>query len=206
MISLATGFTFLLAVTGLFLTPGPNMAFVIAHAMAHGRAGGLAAALGIGAADLVLTAASSAGLTALLVAWPPGFALLRLCGAAYLCFLAVQALRRRNGLVIGAAAALSRRRIFYRALLSCLCNPKALLFFTVFLPQFVDVGRGSVSAQLAVLGLLLSAYAVLFNAALAQFSGRIGRFLDGNPTAVHLQGRLLALVFAALAAHLLLQG
>jgi threonine/homoserine/homoserine lactone efflux protein len=205
MISLPVFVTFLLAVTGLFLTPGPNMVFVVSHSVAHGRRAGLAAALGIAVADFLLTMASSAGLAALTASWPPGFDVLRWCGAAYLAYLAVLALRPRGAVAVGQAAHLSQGRIFATALVNCLCNPKALLFFALFLPQFVDAGRGGARWQLAVLGVVLSVYALLFNALLAHFGWRVGALLQTSARVLRWQGRLLAGVFAALALHLLWQ-
>ena len=93
MISLATLALFLLAVLALFLSPGPNMAFVLSHGVAHGPRGGFAAALGISSADLVHTLFAATGVTALVAAWPPSFDLLRYAGALYLLWLAWQALR-----------------------------------------------------------------------------------------------------------------
>lgn len=145
MISLATLALFLLAVLALFLSPGPNMAFVLSHGVAHGPRGGFAAALGISSADLVHTLFAATGVTALVAAWPPSFDLLRYAGALYLLWLAVQALRSSGGLPTGARAQPSAfARIVRMAFLNNLVNPKALLFFMVFLPQFVDPARGSV--------------------------------------------------------------
>jgi hypothetical protein len=75
---------FLVAALVLFLSPGPNMAFVLSHGIAYGPRGGFAAALGIGAADLVLTALTAMGVTAIVAAWPPAFDILRYIGALYL--------------------------------------------------------------------------------------------------------------------------
>src|SRR6478672_12674135 len=98
MIDPGTLSLFLLAVLALFLSPGPNMAFVLSHGVAHGPRGGIAAALGIGAADLVHTLCAATGVTALVAAWPPAFDVLRYVGAAYLLWLAWQAFRSPAGM------------------------------------------------------------------------------------------------------------
>ncbi|MET3495533.1 LysE family translocator [Variovorax boronicumulans] len=204
MIGLATLSLFLLAVLALFLSPGPNMAFVLSHGVAHGPRGGFAAALGISAADLVHTLFAATGVTALVAAWPPSFDLLRYAGALYLMWLAVQALHN-GGLRMGAPAqATGFGRIVRMALLNNLVNPKALLFFMVFLPQFVDPSRGSVPLQLVQLGVVLSAAALAFNTLLGACSGQAGRWLQRRPGAARLQSRLLALVMLGLAIRLLL--
>ena len=102
MVALSTLSLFLLAVLVLMLSPGPNMAFVLSHGMALGPRGGLAAALGIAAADLVLTLLTASGVTALLAAWAPMFDLLRYLGALYLLWLAWQAWRQPGVVRLGA--------------------------------------------------------------------------------------------------------
>ena len=205
MISLATLALFLLAVLALFLSPGPNMAFVLSHGVAHGPRGGFAAALGISSADLVHTLFAATGVTALVAAWPPSFDLLRYAGALYLLWLAFQALRSNGGLPAGARVQPSAfARIVRMAFLNNLVNPKALLFFMVFLPQFVDPARGSVPLQLVQLGVMLSAAALAFNTLLGACSGQVGRWLQHRPGADRFQRGLLALVMVGLAIRLLL--
>lgn len=79
----------MLAVFTLFMSPGPNMAFVLPHGMAHGPGGGIAAALGIASVDPVLTVLTTTGFTAGVAAWPPSFDLLRYLDAIDLLWLAI---------------------------------------------------------------------------------------------------------------------
>ncbi|MDQ0073985.1 threonine/homoserine/homoserine lactone efflux protein [Variovorax boronicumulans] len=205
MIGLATLSLFLLAVLALFLSPGPNMAFVLSHGVAHGPRGGFAAAIGISAADLVHTLFAATGVTALVAAWPPSFDVLRYAGALYLVWLAVQALRSGGGLRASAEAQPAGfGHIVRMALLNNLVNPKALLFFMVFLPQFVDPARGSVALQLVQLGVVLSVAALAFNTLLGACSGQVGRWLQRRPGAEKFQRTLLALVMIGLAIRLLM--
>ena len=204
MIDTATLSLFVLAVLALFLSPGPNMAFVLSHGLAHGVRGGFAAAIGISAADLVHTLCAATGVTALVAAWPPSFDVLRYAGALYLLWLAWQALRPAGARSAAQAQPAGFARIVRMALLNNLVNPKALLFFMVFLPQFVNPARGHVTWQLLVLGLLLSFMALVFNTLLGAFSGQIGRRLQARPGAAKFQRGFLALVMAGLALRLLL--
>lgn len=203
MISLSTLSVFLLAILTLFLSPGPNMAFVLSHGVAHGMRGGCAAAFGIGAADLVLTVMAATGITAMMAAWPPAFDILRYAGALYLIRLAIQAIRKPGQAAIAEGRELPTATIFRMAMCNSLLNPKALLFFIVFLPQFVDPAR-AVLPQIAVLGLILSIASVAFNLVLAAFSGQVGRYLARNPRAATVQSWFLGSVLAALAVRLLL--
>ena len=204
MIEPGTLSLFLVAVLALFLSPGPNMAFVLSHGIALGPRAGFAAGLGIAAADLVHTLCAATGVTALVAAWPPSFDLLRYAGALYLLWLACKALRSGRADLPAQAARAGFAQVLRRAWLNNLVNPKALLFFMVFLPQFVDPARGSVPAQLALLGVTLSLAGLLFNTVLGACSGMIGRWLQHRRGAAGFQRGLLAAVMAGLALRLLL--
>ena len=204
MIDTGTLSLFVLAVLALFASPGPNMAFVLSHGLAHGTRGGFAAAIGISAADLVHTLCAATGVTALVAAWPPSFDVLRYAGALYLLWLAWQSVRPAGARSAAKAQSTGFARIVRMALLNNLVNPKALLFFMVFLPQFVNPAHGHVTLQLLVLGVVLSAMALVFNTVLGAFSGQIGRRLQARPGAAKFQRGFLAFVMAGLALRLLL--
>ena len=211
MIDFATFLLFLLAVLTLFLSPGPNMAFVLSHGMAYGPRGGLAAAIGIGSADVVLSVLTATGVTAMVFAWSASFDVLRIAGAAYLLWLAIKTVRSpAHALVPGVSgsspstANLAFRTIAKNAMLGSLLNPKALLFFMVFLPQFVNPAAGHIALQLLVLGITLSVASVVFNTALGAFSGQLGKLLQRYPRAATFQKWLMASVLAALAIRMFL--
>jgi threonine/homoserine/homoserine lactone efflux protein len=204
MIDLATLLLFLAAVLALFLSPGPNMAFVLSHGIALGPRAGFAAGLGIAAADLVHTLCAASGVTALVAAWPPSFDLLRYGGALYLLWLAWQAIRSGDARLQSQVDRAGFARVLRMAWLNNLVNPKALLFFMVFLPQFVDPARGSVPMQLVMLGVALSLAGLVFNTMLGACSGQIGRWVQRRHGAAGFQRGLLATVMIALAVRLLL--
>lgn len=190
------------AVLGLLLAPGPNMAFLFAHSLSHGPRGGLAVATGILLADLCLSALTAAGVTSMVMAFPASFDLIRWAGAAYLLWLAAKSFRTRKTDDASVRVEGSFGRIVGSSTINSLFNPKALLFFLVFLPQFVDPSRGQVAAQLAVLGVLLSLEAFAFHAILGTLGGSAGARLK-RPGAATALGRLQGAVFLALAARLL---
>jgi threonine/homoserine/homoserine lactone efflux protein len=204
VIEASTLLIFVGTVLVLFLSPGPNMFFVLSYGMAHGRAGGLFAALGIVLADLVLTLLTATGITALIAAWQGSFDVLRWVGAAYLLWLAYQALQSGTLSKLGQAKPMPRLEITRRAMLNSLLNPKALLFFMLFLPQFVHAQDGNVGWQLLTLGLTLTAVSVFFHAALGILSGAIGRFLQRNQKFARIQGSFLAVAMTLLALRLVL--
>ncbi len=203
MIEFATLSVFAAAVMVLLLSPGPNMAFVMAHGVTYGLGGGAAAALGIAAADLVLTVLTATGITAVIAAWPPAFDLIRYAGALYLLWMACKALRRPL-LALGAVTQqTSLKSVFFRSTLNSLLNPKALLFFMVFLPQFVEPGKGNVARQLIVLGCVLTAISTVFHGLLGAAGGSARRFLSRNPRAAVFQKYGLAVVLVLLALRLI---
>ncbi|MCL9656738.1 LysE family translocator [Pseudomonas protegens] len=205
MPDLSTLSIFLGAVLLLLLSPGPNMAFVISHGVAYGWRGGVASGLGIGAADIGLTLLTATGVTAVVASWPPAFDLLRYAGVAYLLWLAWKALAGNGALNLVDAVRVPLSTVFVRALCNSLLNPKALLFFMVFLPQFVRPDHGSIALQLVVLGLLLTLVSGIFHTSLGIFGALLTRSFSGTTARfARLQSWLLAAVLLALALRLAL--
>ena len=204
MIEISTLLTFSFAVLALFLSPGPNMFFVLSHGIAHGSSGGVAAAFGIIAADLILTFLTATGVTALIAALPASFDVLRLAGAMYLLYLAWQNIISSGTPKIGQAKNISKLEIFRRAMLNSLLNPKALMFFMLFLPQFANAKNGNVGWQLLILGLVLTFISMLFHSALGVFSGTIGQLFTKYPKAAKVQSWFLAALMIFLAVRLVL--
>ncbi|MDP9519403.1 LysE family translocator [Pseudomonas protegens] len=205
MPDLSTLSIFLGAVLLLLLSPGPNMAFVISHGAAYGWRGGVASGLGIGAADIGLTLLTATGVTAVVASWPPAFDLLRYAGVAYLLWLAWKALAGNGALNLVDAVRVPLSTVFVRALCNSLLNPKALLFFMVFLPQFVRPDHGSIALQLVVLGLLLTLVSGIFHTSLGIFGALLTRSFSGTTARfARLQSWLLAAVLLALALRLAL--
>ncbi len=204
MISLATFLIFCGTVLAMLVTPGPNMAFLLSHSAAYGPRGGLAVASGIAVADVIMTLLTATGVTAIIAAWPPAFDVLRYGGAVYLLWLAFKAVRTPVHAMVAGELQTSMRKVFVRAVAGSLINPKPLLFFIVFLPQFVDVQRGPVHLQLVTLGLTLTVLAFAFHAVLGVFAGEMGRLIARNPRAANLQRWLLSGVLSALALRLFL--
>jgi threonine/homoserine/homoserine lactone efflux protein len=206
MIAPQTFLLFLGAVLILMVTPGPNMAFVLTSGAAYGWRGGLAAALGIGVVDLIFTLVCAFGLAGLLSAYPAAFDAIRWAGAGYLIYLAVTCIRSAGHEKASGAveAEPSRRAIFLRGLASNIANPKAILFFLVFIPQFIDAGRGSVFVQFVLLGSALAVIGTLFHGSLGAV-GAAGAALAGS-TAKRKRGLhyLQAAVFLLIAGRLAL--
>jgi len=179
---------FLGVITLLTITPGADMAMVSRSVFLGGRAAAFATTLGIAAGCMIWALASALGVAAVLAASETAYDALRLVGAAYLVWLGLQSLvaaRRGHG-EDQRALAPGGRSPFRQGLLTNLFNPKIALFYTTFLPQFIQPGDPVLLLSVAmasvhiVLGILwLSAYAWLLDRAVETFrSSRLRRALD----------------------------
>lgn len=208
MPSLETLITFFGVSLLLGLTPGPDNLFVLVQSAQRGWRAGMAVVLGLCVGLVVHTAAVALGLAAVFAASAMAFTALKWCGAAYLAYLAWQALRAPAALVSGAAPAAaagtapSARRMVARGAVMSLTNPKVLVFFLAFLPQFADPARGPVAWQLMVLGAVFIVATLLVFGAIACFTGAFGALLQRSARAQTVLNRVAGLVFLGLAVRL----
>jgi threonine/homoserine/homoserine lactone efflux protein len=161
---------FLSAVFALLIVPGPDMLLISAQSMQRGARHGIACSVGVMLAGLLQTLLVALGLGHVMESWPVAATAIRWVGAAYLGYLGMKLLwawHRAGAPQQGAArvvgADLGLGRLVAIGLANNLLNPKALLFFALFLPQFTSPALGSQPLQLATLGLLLSFVAFGFN-------------------------------------------
>ncbi len=149
----------------LFVTPGPDMSLFLAKTVTGGRRAGIAAMTGASLGCVLHALAAALGISALIAASPQAFLALKVCGAAYLAWLAVDAIRHGSALSIqgSARAAEPAWRTLVLGLLVNLSNPKIILFFVTFLPQFVHAGDPAAAGKLFFLGV----YFVVFSFPLA---------------------------------------
>jgi threonine/homoserine/homoserine lactone efflux protein len=146
---------FAVAAFVLAITPGPDMALFVSRTMSFGRAHGFATVLGAVTGIAVHTALVAFGISVLIVAAPAAFWALKIVGALYLIWLAIQAIRSGGGLLVNRINrdnAPSFRQSFMTGLGINLTNPKVALFFVTFLPQFVSAGDPAASGKLLFLG------------------------------------------------------
>ena len=208
MPSLETLITFFGVSLLLGLTPGPDNLFVLVQSAQRGWRAGMAVVLGLCVGLVVHTAAVALGLAAVFAASAMAFTALKWCGAAYLAYLAWQALRAPAALACeaaptaAAASGPSGRRMVARGAVMSLTNPKVLVFFLAFLPQFADPARGPVALQLMVLGAVFILATLLVFGAIACFTGAFGALLQRSVRAQTVLNRVAGLVFLGLAVRL----
>ena len=207
MPSSATLLTFALVALALVITPGPNMIYLISRSITQGRMAELISLGGVAVGFVVYMLSAAFGITALLFAVPYAYDALRLAGAAYLLYLAWQAVRP-NGSSPFQPRKLDidgPRKLFAIGLLTNLLNPKVALFYVALLPQFIDPAQGSIFAQSVVLGFVQIAVSLTVNAMIAIAAGTIAAFLATHPTWLLLQRWLMGTVLAGLAVKMALE-
>ena len=200
---------FAAACLALAVTPGPDMLLVASRSAAQGRAAGFMALAGIQAGLYCHALAAAFGLSGLFLAVPYAYDAVRYAGAAYLAFLAWQALR--GGVVSPGAPPRAvdpaRRKTaagqaFRQGLVTNLLNPKVALFVLALFPQFVRPEAGSVAGQILVLATVLNAIGFAVNGAVVLAASRVGAVFTGHGRFGRAPQYLLAAVFAGLAARL----
>ena len=202
--TLATLAAFALAAAALTLTPGPDMTLFLGQTVANGRAAGFLSMAGASTGIVVHSLAAAIGLSALIAASPQAFEVLKWVGAAYLAYLAWDVLRHGSGLTgDGPPRSRSRRRAYLKGLMINLLNPKVILFFVTFLPQFVSPGDPHASGKLMFLGLFFLVIAIPLTIPMILGAEQISRFLKGSKRATRVFDWLFAGVMGAFALKLL---
>jgi threonine/homoserine/homoserine lactone efflux protein len=193
---------FAIVAAGLMVLPGPSNFFILAHGIGHGHRAALDAVVGIAAASAIRVALTAAGLSALLASSALALEVVRWAGAGYLVYLGITAWASPHA---GPSAPLvaprpAMRRSFRKGLVVGLGNPKMVLFFVAFFPQFIDPARGPAVSQMLVLGAIFWVIGTVWDVGCALGSGAIGEFLRRRPRIQALQGRAEGSLYFGLAA------
>ena len=185
----------------MVLTPGPNMAYLVSRTICQGRGAGLVSLGGVGIGFVVYVMLAAFGITALLFAVPLAYDALRIAGAAYLGWMAWNALKPGGAspFQVRSLPADSHRRLFSMGLLTSLLNPKVAALYLSLLPQFIDPAAGHVLGQTIVLGLTQIAISLTVNALIVLTAGAVSTFLSGRPFWTLVQRWLMGTVLATLA-------
>ncbi|HDR9071436.1 TPA: LysE family translocator [Burkholderia vietnamiensis] len=201
MPTLPTLIAFGLVSLGMALTPGPNMLYLISRSICQGRRAGLVSLGGVALGFVFYMFCAAFGITALLLTVPYAYDALRFCGAAYLLYLAWQALRPggRSAFEVRQLPHDSGARLFAMGFVTNLANPKIAVMYLSLLPQLISPAYGSVLAQSLALGCVQIAVSVSINALIACMAGSIAGFLAGRPLWARTQRWLMGTVLAGLA-------
>lgn len=202
---------YLIAATVLVLAPGPDSLLVLSRSIADGRNAGIVATAGITIGNIVHAVLAAAGISALIAASPGLFDLLRYAGGAYLAWIGARALwsaltarRAPAGEDAAAPESAPARTVFLQALLTNLLNPKVILFYLAFVPQFVAPSLGHVAVQTFVLGIILGGMGCLYLLGIAALSAGAARRVLRNARVKAVLDGVAGVLFLGFALRLLL--
>ena len=183
---------YIAASLALIATPGQDMIYVITRSLAQGRLAGMASAFGVCTGILVHTALAALGVGAILLASEALFMAVKLAGAGYLIFIGVRMLVSRASApgIEAAAGRLTLRTLFAQGVLSNVSNPKIVLFFLAFLPQFVDPASPHPTRDLAFLGVLYALMALPVKCAVGIAAGSLSERVLRRPSAIAWMNRV----------------
>ncbi len=179
MLPIETLLPFIAACVVIVIVPGPSVTVIIANSLRHGTRAGLSNVLGTQFGLLVMLAVLAAGLSTIVDHMGAVFDWVRLLGAAYLIWLGIKLWRSDGQISADSTQSPGRKNFFWQGLLVIWSNPKALLFFGAFIPQFVDP-NGDTLIQTLVLGLIFMVTATVLDSGYALAAGRTGNCLTGK--------------------------
>ncbi|MGQ2908426.1 MAG: LysE family translocator [Aliihoeflea sp.] len=198
---------FAIATIVIAITPGPDMTLFVGRALSEGRAAGFACMLGAMTGIVIHTALVALGLSALIVASPEAFFVLKLVGALYLVWLAYQAIRHGSAFSPGTGEARAKRSFFANwatGLGINLLNPKIILFFMTFLPQFVSASDPDAPAKLFFLGALFIPLSLPITVPMVIAADSFSALLKRSPRVTRVIDYVFAGVFSAFALRILM--
>lgn len=189
----------------LALTPGPDMTFFMGKTLAQGRKAGIAALLGASSGLVVHTILAAVGVSALLAASQVAFVVLKVAGAAYLVWLAVQTLRNGSALTLKAERASDQPllRIWLQGVGINILNPKIVLFFVTFLPQFINAGDPHAVGKLLFLGSYFLVLGLPVCVTMILCAGAVAQAVKSSPKTMRVIDWAFAGIMGSFAARLL---
>ncbi|WP_406858680.1 LysE family translocator [Alsobacter sp. KACC 23698] len=182
-------------------TPGPNMMYLVSRSISQGKAAGLISLGGVAVGFMFYMLCAAFGITALVLAVPYAYDAVRFAGAAYLLYLAWNAVKPggRSPFQVVELPRDTPRKLFMMGLLTNLLNPKAAVLYLSLLPQFVEPAQGSVLGQSIVLGSTQIAVSLTVNALIAITAGSFAAFLSRNKGWLRVQRWLMGAMLGGLA-------
>ena len=191
----------------MVLTPGPNMIYLISRSISQGRRAGVISLFGVIAGFLVHMLAAAIGLTALFLAVPLGYEILKWIGAAYLSYLAWQAVKpgARSPFEARQLPEDSPIKLFAMGFLTNVLNPKMAVFYLSIFPQFINPDHGSLFTQSVVLGTTQIAVSFSVNLLIALFAAQLATWFSQRPRWLAIQRYLMGGVLAGFAVRLAIE-
>ena len=209
MISIESLLSFLSISFLLAVSPGPSNAFLMAQTFTKGKQAGMQTAYGFAIAGVIHTIFAVLGLSAILKTSPTAYQIVQWCGAAYLVYLGILAIKDSFHSTScddkPHVSTKKEKNVLFQAMMTEVLNPKVALFFIAFLPQFVDTSLSlSATWQLAIFGLLYPIFAFPIDMLYVHFGDKIAGYFRHHPSAQQWLDRITGIIFITLAINLLL--
>jgi threonine/homoserine/homoserine lactone efflux protein len=189
---------------GMVLTPGPNMIYLVSRSITQGRRAGMISLGGVALGFMAYLLAANLGLSVVFLAVPELYVAVKLAGAAYLAYLAWNALKPGGISVFDPQDVPhdSPRRLFTMGLMTNLLNPKIAIMYLSLIPQFIDLNKGHVLLQGIILGSFQIVVSIAVNMTIVLAAGTIAVFLSRRPSWLKVQRYMMGTVLGALAVSL----
>ena len=197
---ISTFFYFLFTSVLLTLAPGPDILYLLAKSLADGAKSGIVLACGLVSGIFFHTMLVMLGVAALIQSSPTALTLLKYFGAAYLLYLAFGAFKSSGEMKLGnAGIKVSYKALYRRGVLMNVLNPKVLLFFLAFLPQFVNLSDTSASLQIALLGLTFAIQGLIIFSVVSICAGKLRKVILKNKNIGKVFGIIEGIVLSLIA-------
>ena len=191
---------FLIAALVLLITPGPAVFYIVARSVQQGSWAGIVSAAGVATGGFIHVVAGTVGLSALVLSSPIAFATVKYLGALYLIYLGFRAFFKENrvGDLNLRLKSIQLGRVYRDGLVVNLFNPKTILFFIAFLPQFVDSTGGNPGMQFLLLGTIMVSMGLVTDSIYAAVAGKASQWLRKNTSRLSYQQWFAGTVYLVL--------
>ena len=174
---------FLISAFLIIIAPGPDFIYVTTRGIAEGNKAGIMSALGISVGLIVHTLFAAFGLSAIIQASTIAYLIIKFAGAAYLIFLGVKAILSKSKIeYLKSEKTIKSGSIFKQGIITNVFNPKAIVTFMAFLPQFVNINNVNPVMEFTEMGLILSVMAIIWFCFVGYFAGIVGVFIKKSKT------------------------
>lgn len=186
---------FVLSAVVFVITPGMDTLFVLNKALSSGRRSGFYASLGINSGVVVHTLLGALGVSLIISQSEIGFSMIKYLGSFYICYIGIQNLRSKKGIILTSEEAKENKRSFWSGFMTNALNPKVAIFFIAFFPQFIQTNAINSPIPFLLLGVTYSVLGMLWLLTIAVFAGKFSAKLKTKPELAQNISRLSGVLF-----------
>lgn len=196
---------FLITSIVIIITPGPDMIYVLTQGISKGKKAGILSAVGVVSGLIIHTIIASLGLGIIITTSRIAYTILKYTGAVYLCYLGIKSIREKTKIDINESKDFHTGKTYINGLLSNVFNPKIIVFFMAFLPQFIDPNKINPQKLFLILGLAFAVMGAVFLSVIGYMSGRIGTLLKKNQVILKWMNKIAGSILIGLGLRLVIE-